>query len=249
MSDLVLLHGWGMNAAVWSGLPPALGQRYRLHPIELPGHGESPLNTEPSLTGWAQAVLTAAPARAIWLGWSLGGLIALQAARLAPERIDALILMTATPRFVQGLGWPQAMPLTTLQQFQAALLENSRETLDRFLALQVRGSVGARETLRQLRRELRQRPAPQPAALEIGLELLRTSDLRATLPRLSMPSLWLFGQRDTLVPAELGGDLKPLLPRARICTLSGAAHAPFLSHPQAVSDSILGFGMNDARDR
>ncbi len=246
MSDLVLLHGWGMNAGVWSGLPPALGQRYRLHPIELPGHGESSLNAEPSLTGWAQAILAAAPVRAIWLGWSLGGLIALQAAQLAPERIDALILMTATPRFVQGSDWPHAMPLTTLQQFQRALLENPRETLDRFLALQVRGSVGARETLRQLRRELRQRPAPQPAALEIGLELLRTSDLRAILPQLPMPSLWLFGQRDPLVPAALGRDLEPLSPRGRIHIFSGAAHAPFLSHPQAVLEAMLDFGMHHA---
>lgn len=235
-SDLVLQHGWGMNAAVWGDLPVALSQigAGPVTPIELPGHGDQALPaTATDLDAWAQCCLEQAPARAIWLGWSLGGLVALSAALQAPERVSGLILLTATPRFAQAPGWPAAMAGATLEQFHAGLLAQPAVTLDRFLGLQVRGSDTARETLRTLRRELAKRPTPDPAALALGLDLLRDGDLRQHLTALACPSLWLFGSHDTLVPAAAAPAIAELLPgdRGRTAIIRGAAHAPFLSHP------------------
>jgi pimeloyl-[acyl-carrier protein] methyl ester esterase len=113
--------------------------------------------------------------------------------------------------------------------------------LQRFLALQVKGSEAARETLRQLRQELAERPAPDPAALALGLDLLRDADLRARLPELACPSLWLFGERDTLVPAAVASSIAALLPQARVQAIPRAAHAPFLSHPAATTAALLSF--------
>jgi pimeloyl-[acyl-carrier protein] methyl ester esterase len=187
--DLVLLHGWGMNAAVWRGLPADLALGHRLTAIELPGHGGSPFDPAwPGLADWADACLAAAPDRAVWLGWSLGGLVALAAARRAPERLAGLVLMTATPRFVQASDWPAAMAPATLARFHDGLLADPAGTLERFLALQVRGSEAARDTLRLLKRELAERPAPDPVALALGLDLLRDSDLRPLLRILTAPA-------------------------------------------------------------
>jgi pimeloyl-[acyl-carrier protein] methyl ester esterase len=237
-----------MNAAVWEGLPAAIcGVAPTL--IELPGHGSCPLeNTATDLDTWADACLMAAPERAVWLGWSLGGLVALAAALRAPRRVAGLILMTATPRFVQAPGWPAAMTEKTLSQFHDGLLADPAGTLDRFLALQVRGSAAARETLRTLRRELAARPAPDPLALALGLDLLRDGDLRLGLAELTCPSLWLFGSHDTLVPAAAAPAVAALLPGARVEVIRGAAHAPFLSHPQETGALIGGFlaGLGDA---
>lgn len=241
-SNLVLLHGWGMNAAVWEGLPRGITAGRRLCRIELPGHGASPFELRhDSREAWADACLEAAPARAVWLGWSLGGLLALDAALRAPERISALILLTATPRFVRGPDWPAAMAGSTLAQFHDALLADPAGTLDRFLALQVRGSDAARNCLRTLRREIAQRPPPSPEALEIGLDLLRDGDLRERMEQLSCQSLWLFGERDTLVPAATGASVERLLPAAMQRVIPGAAHAPFLSHPQETGAAIEKF--------
>lgn len=248
--DLVLIHGWGMNAAVWEALPEGLKAGLRLHPIELPGHGANPLRSPGGggpglLEAWADACLESAPAGAVWLGWSLGGLVALaaalNAARRRPGQIQGLILMTATPRFVQGPDWPAAMPSETLAQFHRGLLADPSGTLNRFLALQVRGSDQARETLRRLRQGLATRPPPDPAALALGLDLLAGQDLRQALPRLGLPTLWLFGSHDALVPPAVAGHIEGLLPGARTAVVPGAAHAPFLSHPAETTAIIHDF--------
>jgi pimeloyl-[acyl-carrier protein] methyl ester esterase len=245
-TDLVLLHGWGMNAAVWDGLPAALTAGSTQHRIELPGHGDSPFHaawgeSPGSLWRWADACLAAAPPRAVWLGWSLGGLVALAAALLAPRRVRGLILVSASPRFVQATDWTPAVPEVTLAQFHAALGADPAATLNRFLALQVRGSDHAREVLRTLREQLATRPAPDPAALAIGLELLRDCDLRGPLPDCRCPALWLFGGRDTLVPPAVAERVELLMPGASTRVIPGAAHAPFLSHPRETAAAILPF--------
>ncbi|KAA6187780.1 pimeloyl-ACP methyl ester esterase BioH [Thiohalocapsa marina] len=245
-TNLVLLPGWGMNSAVWAALeqPPldAFARRLSLHPIDLPGHGGQAWDAERTrLSDWADAALQQAPEQAIWLGWSLGGLVALQAARQAPKRVQALILMTATPRFVQARDWRVAMAPETLARFNAGLLEDAAATLHQFLALQVRGSDAARPTLRALRAELAQRPAPRPEALATGLTLLAEEDLRGPLPDIAAPALWLFGERDTLVPAAVAERVGLLMPGARTRVIAGAAHAPFLSHGAEVAAELQAF--------
>jgi pimeloyl-[acyl-carrier protein] methyl ester esterase len=168
-------------------------------------------------------------------------MIALEAALRAPERIRALILLTATPRFVRAPDWPAAMGAGVLAQFHEGLRSDPAGTLDRFLILQVMGSEAAREALRTLRREIAQRPAPSAVALEIGLNLLRDSDLRERIGCLACPTLWLFGQRDSLVPAAASEGIATLLPGARRCVIAGAAHAPFLSHPKETGGEIASF--------
>jgi len=235
--DLVLLHGWGMNAGVWDGLPPRITADRRCSRIELPGHGQSPfMLRHDSLAAWAEACLAVAPARAVWLGWSLGGLVVLQAALQAP--LTALILMTATPRFVRAPDWPAAMDAELLVRFHDTLVGDPEETLNRFLTLQLMGGEGARGVIKTLRQEVAGRPPPNPAALEMGLDLLRETDLRERLHDIACPTLWLFGQRDSLVPAAASDAVGRLLPTARRRVIAGAAHAPFLSHPLATGDAI-----------
>ena len=228
--DLVLLHGWGMNIAVWSGIREQLAEHYRITLIELPGHGASDYAADcHSLEAWAEAVLAVAPEEAVWAGWSLGGAIAQWIALNHPERISKLVVITGTPHFIAADGW-HGMDKTVLKQFAANLADDHNQTLGLFLSLQVQGGSDARQALRQLRQEIKTRPEPNPAALANGLKLLQTVDLRHELPHLNRPSLWLLGERDTLVPARIGDNLKQMLTTATIHILPRCAHAPFLSH-------------------
>ncbi len=237
--DLVLVHGWSMNSAIWKTFKPHLGPGVRVTCMDLPGHGFSPFAPAwNSLDTWVGACLEAAPPGAVWIGWSLGAMLSLAAARRAPEAVSGVVSIAGTPRFVQTDDWPHAVAVGTLGQFSTSLREDYRTTMTRFLALQVQGGVDARATLRQLREGLSERPEPNPAALEVGLGILRHSDLRRELPDIRCPCLWLLGERDTLVPASVAEDLGALQPSSRVRVIKGAAHAPFLSRAEAIAAAI-----------
>lgn len=239
--ELVLVHGWGMNAAVWQPFLPYL-EEYRVTRVELPGHGEQPWSAvERDLQSWGDAVLAQAPERAIWCGWSLGGQVALQAALNQPERVSALVLMASTPCFVQHPGWDHAMAADTLAQFARQLHQDVAATLNRFLTLQVRGSADMRPTLNLLRTALAERTPARREALDQGLGLLLNTDLRQQLGRVLQPQLWLQGDKDTLIPAAAAVEIAALANAARVETISGAAHAPFLSHAPYCAQQIKRF--------
>lgn len=174
-------------------------------------------------------------------GWSLGGQIALHWAQLEPHKIRRMVLVSSTPCFMQQEDWPCAMAAETLAGFAAALTENHAQTLRRFLALQVRGSDHERELLTSLRAALLSRGEPDLAALQTGLEILRDCDLRTALPDITQPTLVIAGARDTLTPLAAAQYMAETMPDARLTTILGAAHAPFLSHPEIFVEQLKNF--------
>jgi pimeloyl-[acyl-carrier protein] methyl ester esterase len=133
------------------------------------------------------------------------------------------------------------MAAETLAGFADALTENYTQTLRRFLALQVRGSDGERELLVSLRAALFSRGEPDLNALRAGLEILRDCDCRGSLPTITQPSLVIAGERDTLTPPQASQFMAAQLLNAKLAMIKGAAHAPFLSHPDIFVDKIKSF--------
>lgn len=227
-----MLHGWGFHSGIWNPVSDALHARGDLWQVDLPGHGRSALCSAYTLDDLSALLAPRLPIGAVWLGWSLGGLIALRQALSAPDSIRGLILVASTPRFIQAQDWPHAMRTEVLTGFAQRLERDWAGTLQRFLALQVKDSPHARDDLRALKQELQKAP-PQAAALAGGLQLLAESDLRARLGELRCPVCVVLGSHDALVPAAVAEDWRRLLPVARVFTIAGASHIPFFSHPQA----------------
>jgi len=240
--DVVLVHGWGLNGGVWDTLAPLLEHAgFRVTRIDLPGYGRSAWRGEADVEALARTVLDGVPQCAVWLGWSMGALVALQAALDAPSRIARLVLVAATPSFIRRPGWTSAMAPELLEGFARDLQGDYRRTLQRFLALQVRGSDAADAVLRELRARLLQHGSPAPQALLAGLGVLRGTDLRERLVDIACPALWLMGERDTLVPEAAARAAVARMPAARIEVVTGAGHAPFLARPAEVVDIIGNF--------
>lgn len=238
---LVLLHGWGLHGGLFAPLLPALTPRHRVAVVDLPGHGNSPPVVPYTLDALTDAVAATIDTPATVLGWSMGGLVALRLARRHPRCVARLVLVCTSPRFVAGDEWPHAMDAQTLARFGDELAVAYRLTLQRFLSLQVQGSEDGRRTLAALRGALFARGEPAREALAAGLDILARTDLRAAVPALDVPALVVTGQRDALTPTGAGAWLARALPRASHVEIAGAAHAPFLSHPQEFNAALEAF--------
>lgn len=241
--DLALLHGWALHGGTWGPWIDRLAERFRLHVVDLPGHGRSPWEGAiVDLPGLARAVAPAVPRGAAVLGWSLGGQVALELARTNPGHVAALVLIATTPCFVsRGGDWPHGMSPEVLQGFADGLAADYRRTVTNFLTLQAWGDEHANEALRSLRAALATHGEPEQVALRTGLDLLRTTDLRAGLAGIGCPALVIAGSHDRLTPPAAGRELAALLPAARYLEVPRCGHAPFLSHPGEVLVAVQEF--------
>jgi pimeloyl-[acyl-carrier protein] methyl ester esterase len=235
---LALVHGWGMNARVFDALANLLAADFDVRALDLPGHGGREALADNTLQDWADDLARKLPEGATLLGWSLGGQVAMRAALDHPHKVARLVLLASTPKFVAAQDWERGMAAADLQDFGAALLADPQATLLRFLSLQTRGMRGQKVLLQQLRQTLLAAPTAHSMALAGGLAILRDTDLRDELSRLTQPVLVLHGALDTLTPAAAGAWLAATLPAAQHIEFSRAAHAPHLSHGVEVAAAI-----------
>lgn len=239
--DLYLLHGWGMHGGVWEPVTQALAQHFRVHALDLPGMGHSPACEPYTLERLTQRVADQLPDGALLCGWSLGGLVAMRLALTQPRKVSRLALVGATPRFVNGDGWHCGVSAAVFREFAAQVENDYPGTMDRFLGLQAFGGEAARSTIRQLRERFMLRPEPDKAVLHAALQILLDTDLRGEASGLTLPTLLLHGERDTLAPAAAAQWLAQQLPQCALQLVRGGAHAPFLSHPTAFVQAVTDF--------
>jgi len=203
----------------------------------LPGHGGAPdLPSEQ----WLEQLRRQLPEEpSIVVGWSLGGMLAMQLAALEPTRIAALILIGTTPRFRAAPDWPHGADEATFAAFAEGMAAGSVKMLGRFFALMFHGEELARSDYNEIARAAVDREHPPTAAgLAGGMELLATLDLRAMVPGIEQPVLVLHGDCDAIVPQAAGQWLAGQLPQAEFVPLDATGHAPFLSQSQQFNQTV-----------
>ncbi|AOM41904.1 pimeloyl-ACP methyl ester esterase BioH [Xenorhabdus hominickii] len=238
--DLVMLHGWGLNSEVWRSVETRLASHFRLHLVDLPGYGRSQSYQAMSLAEMADIVWQQAPENALWLGWSLGGLVASRVALDHPEQVAGLVTVASSPKFSADDDWSGIKP-EILSTFENQLRADFQKTVERFLALQTLGTDSARQDARILKSVILSQPMPTVDVLNAGLEILRTDDLRAELSQLRLPFLRIYGYLDGLVPRRIATRLDSEWPHSHSVIMRHAAHAPFISHPDEFVEVLTDF--------
>jgi len=239
--DLILIHGWAMHCGVFETLADDLCAEYQVHMVDLPGHGLNRECTQALDPVVLATELVEQLPGASWLGWSLGGLVALQAALDQPNQVRRLVLVSANPCFVAHPGWPHGVEKWVFEQFAADLERDYRQTLNRFLALEVTGSSDANQQLRRLRQTLNEMPRPSPDALQQGLAVLQNADYSAQLGQLRCPVLLLGGANDRLVPAPALSAAAAAIGQSQTLIFPDTGHAPFIGKQQAFASAIRAF--------
>ena len=226
---LVLLAGWGVPAAVWTPVAAALQTRFRVICLDLLGRPPGCSSLKEYIC-WLESRI---PEKAVWLGWSLGGVVAARLAAAYPERVSRLLLVAANACFVRKPDYSTAMPEADFQSFRQDFAHAPSQAWQRFLSLQCLGAASAKADRRQL---LSLCGEPLPAAadwLDIQLGWLEQEDFRPLLEDLPCPVAWLGGAEDRLVPVAASPAICP-----DSSVFEAAAHLPFLSEPERFSQWI-----------
>ena len=193
--DLVLLHGWGFNAELFNNLIDQYQDQYRITKIDLPGHGRSD-EVAGGINEWSNEIIKILPNNPILLGWSLGGLLAINIA--TKIKLSKLILVASTPNFVQNSDWQYGIGADNFQQFSNTLKQNLSKGLKRFISLQTQNKI----QLKTLSQSIDQFPA-STTALNQGLDILLTTDLIEPFLQLNIDIQIYLGIRDTLIPSKI----------------------------------------------
>lgn len=242
MPELILLHGWGTSSKIWSDWRVQLERHFSVTPVDLPGYGDSAPISAQAWPQWLERTMQSLPDSAIYLGYSLGGMLAVDIAHRFPERVKAVITIGSNLRFVAAGHWPTAMSVEVYKEFFESVREQPKLALKQFAGLQVVGADNEKQLLRPLRK-IAEEFAPD--ALESSLQLLTSIDNCATVNQLQVPALYLFGENDALVPVAATEALRlGLASKRRVASVevvAGAPHALFLSHPEHVLKSIQNF--------
>lgn len=240
-APIVLIHGWGMHGGVWGDVAQRLSQRFQVHCVDLPGFGVSTSLPKTDLDSLVRSLSEHFMEPVSVCGWSLGGQVAMHWAAREPSKVNKLIVVTSTPCFTNRHDWSFGLPSEVLEKFATELEHNHAATLRRFISLQLRGSENERELLTQLREQLFSRGEPDMSALRGGLEILRDADQRSEVAGIEQQTLVIAGQRDKLTPPEASHYLAQVIPNARLVEIEGAAHTPFLSHPDIFIEHVKSF--------
>jgi pimeloyl-[acyl-carrier protein] methyl ester esterase len=229
-----------MHSGIWGPVADALAGKHRLHLVDLPGHGiNGHIALSRDLATVTDLILSAVPPAA-WMGWSLGGLIALSAAIQRGEQVQKLVLVGATPSFSWQQDWDCGVKEVARQSFASGLENDFDNTLEQF-CLQTFGPGWSNEALRRLGGESLAATVPGRENLRAGLELLYLNNLLPRLKHCKMPTLFLGGTRDRTVRPESFKRAAELMPDANASLIRGAGHAPFISHEDKFLEITRGF--------
>lgn len=238
-TPLVFIHGWGLNSGIFQPVAQSLSCDYQVSCVDLPGFGKN-INVQPEkycIEQIAALIAEKIEQPAIFIGWSLGGLVASQIALSHSDKVLALVCLTSSPYFVQEENWPGIKP-ELLKSFHQQLATDSYKTINGFLRIQAMGSASVRQDIKQIRALLEQFESPSFDVLEHSLSLLETVDLRSKLKDIKQPSLRMYGRLDTLVPKSVIAQIDSLMPNSESYTFHNASHAPFISHPDEFLDIL-----------
>lgn len=235
MNPLLMLHGWGFPAAVFESLREQLASDFDIEMLDRPGYGDRAGQSAEVLSKNNAPVRLTSPT--LVLGWSLGGLAALQMAREQPDMVTGLVLLAATPCFVNRKDWQQGMDKAVFASFRKQVMENPLAAMQQFVRLNAAAKPD-RQTKAQLN-ELSGKVSSD--ALIAGLGELENTDLRDVIKKITVPVLLLHAVDDRVVPVAASHWLQQHLADAHLFELQTGGHAFFLQQASEVASQIRGF--------
>ncbi|RYE81828.1 MAG: alpha/beta fold hydrolase [Hyphomicrobiales bacterium] len=224
-TPFLLIPGLNSTPDVFRHLVPAL---WPLGPVSLANHTEGE-----GIAGIAAAILRDAPQRFALLGFSLGGYLAFEIIRQAPERVLKLCLLDTTAR-------PDSPDATAKRRDRIAIARNGgfSKTLDGAYDDAVHPDHIGRADLRALSKAM---------SLAVGAEtfirqqeaIIGRVDSRPTLKTITVPTAVVVGDADAITPVEAAREMADGIAGARLTIIERAGHLAVLEQPEATAGAVV----------
>lgn len=251
---VVVLHGLGATNASMLPTLVALAGRHRVLAPDLPGFGDSdkPVAAyDPAFFAtWLTAFLDRTGVdRAHFVGNSMGGRIALEMALASPSRVATLALLAPSMAFRR---FRHAVPIVKFLSPEMGALplpllaphihHGVRLLLARSSRLPSTFYDSAVDEFLRVFRTPRGRVALFAAARQIYLERpFGPTGFWSRLSGVTQPALFIWGDRDRMVPSAFARHVEETLPHARSIVLPDSGHVPQFEHPELTHELISGF--------
>ena len=251
---VVLLHGLGATNSSMLTTFLELSRDHRVIAPDLPGFGDSakPIRSyDPSFyADWLLAFLDRVGIeQAHLIGNSMGGRVAVEVALAAPERVGKIALLAPSSAFIRRRQYEQIvrflrpeMALVPLRMPRRTVVGSIKRLFFRPERLPDVWYESAADEFIRVFGSPRGRIAFFSAARQIYLEQpYGTSGFWDRLPELSRPALFVWGERDWLVPAKFARHVERCLPDARSIVLEDCGHAPQYELPEETHRLVRDF--------
>jgi pimeloyl-ACP methyl ester carboxylesterase len=222
---IILVPGLNCSARLYAEQIPAL---WRFGPVTVADH-----TRDDSIAAIGRRILAAAPPRFVLAGLSMGGYIAFEIMRQAPQRVAKLALLDTGP----GAETPQQTEgrRPRIELVKAGRFAEMEEALFPLLVHRDRhGEAALRSVVRTMAEE-----TGGEVFLRETKAIMGRADSRPTLSTIACPTLVLVGDGDVLTPPAVAQEIASGIPGARLVVVPDCGHLSTLERPQAVNKALV----------
>ncbi|OGB90981.1 hypothetical protein A2625_06780 [candidate division WOR-1 bacterium RIFCSPHIGHO2_01_FULL_53_15] len=209
---LVFLHGFATNPKIWDD------QKADYAPQLNFGNINAEAKRLLDIIGMGDGVSGVA-----LIGWSMGGMIALQAAALSREKIKGLVLVSTTPKFVSAPDYPHGLPMALLKNLRKRIKTHGTKAFHD-LAFKGRKAAGFVKT-------------PIEEA-EKELDELERIDRRELLAKIEVPTLIVHGEKDEICLPGAARYMNERIAGSSLVMMPEVGHAPMLEAPERFNEIL-----------
>ncbi|MBD2101909.1 alpha/beta fold hydrolase [Leptolyngbya sp. FACHB-261] len=240
---IVFAHGFGSDQTAWRHQVAAFKDRYRIVLFDHVGAGKSDFaayspRRYSSLYSYAEDLLDLCAElklrQCTLVGHSVSGMVSLLAALIEPQYFKLLIFISASPRYLNDVGYIGGFEQADLDSLYAAMSANYHAWASGFAPIAM-GNPERPELATEFANTL---AAIRPDIAQAVARVIFQSDHRAELPRLKIPTVILQASNDIAVPNEVGKYLAAHIPQSQLVPIDAKGHLPHLSAPDVVTQAV-----------